>query len=193
MKNSKLTKENRRFIHRNVRIRYPHLFQAQTTDYVKTPHFSVQVLLGATKDAPAYVAYEQHLFKCLKIEFGDAAQRLFDQWKNDKTYRIQWSEDMGQYYVTVRRNADQGKVTVFDEHNAEIDAMDGRPKSGDFCDVMEDSWTFDKGARSRGVSGTLMGVRFQREGDPIGGAPVAKASDWDAVGGGSRVSADDFV
>lgn len=191
MQNSKLTKEHRRFIHRNVRIRYPHLFTAQSTQYVERKHYSIQVLLGATREAPAYQAYEKHLINCLKVEFGDAAQRIFEQWRNDKTYRIQWSDDMGQFYVTIRRYADQGAPTIFDENNQVLDAMDGRPKSGDYCDVMEDSWTFDKGSRSRGVSGTLMGVRFQREGDPIGGAPAAKADDWDL--GSKPVSAADFI
>ena len=192
MQNSKLSKEQRRYIHKGVRIRYPHIFDAQSTKYVTRKHYSIQVLLGATPEAPAYKAYEQHLLNCLKVDFGDAAERIFSEWRKDKTYRIQFSEDLGQFYVTIRRWSDQGRPAVFDEHNAELDAMDGRPKSGDYCDVMEDSWTFDKGSRSRGVSGTLMGVRFQKEGDPIGGAPTAKAGDWDNFGA-KPVDPADFI
>ena len=192
MKNSKTTRQQRQYIFRDVRVRYPRIFEPETSKFRPKPEFSIQVLLGPNEEAPAFKAYLKHLKELFKIEFGDDAKSSWEAYRRDKTFRIQWSEQAGQFYVTVRRNAQQGKPTAYDAQNTPLDPLAGVPKSGDYCDVMEDTWIYDQGRNSRGASGTLMGVRFKREGDPLGGAPVATAGSWDDLSNDGS-GAEDFI
>lgn len=192
MKNSKADKSQRRYIFRKVRVRYPRVYEPETSKFRQKPEYSIQVLLGPNEQAPAYQSYIKHLKKLFEIEFGKEAQSSWEAYRRDKTFRIQWSEQAGQFYVTVRRKASDGKPTAQDVEGNALDPLAAIPKSGDWCDVMEETWLYDQGRNSRGASATLMGVRFQHEGDPIGGAPVATAESWDDLSNDGS-GAEDFI
>lgn len=177
---SNLTKQDKRFIFKNCRVRWPKIFESQTTAFTPYPHYSIQVLLGA-EGAPLIKQYEEHLKNIFVKELGQAeGAKAFNLYQNDKgRYRIRYDAGLGQYYVNLRRKAELGKPSVFHADGTPVDQMEGIIKGGDYCDVMEDAYFFDKGQFSRGISATLLGVRYQREGDPLSSAPVAGASEWD--------------
>lgn len=165
---AKLTAEERKKLHlvlRKVRIAYPEVFEPKHNDLSGKDEYSVQVRL--------YENNPEHM-KIL-AEAEDA--------KN--TRGLRYDADGGYYYFNAKRNASQQAPRVVGrDRTVELRPEDGKIYSGAVCNVVVDLWCYSGTAKNgakipAGFSFTLCGIQFVEDGDPIGGASVAKDDDFD--------------
>ena len=188
---AKLTAEERKKLHlvlRKVRIAYPEVFEPKHNDLSNKDEYSVQVRMY--EDNPEHMQ-QVELVKAAKAAaaqafWGKDAKRLAAEAEDSKNTRgLRYDPEGGYWYFNAKRRADQGAPRVVGRNpKMLLKPEDGKICSGAVCNAVIDLWCYSGTAKNgtkipAGFSFTLCGIQFVEDGDPIGGASVAKDDDFD--------------
>ena len=188
---AKLTAEERKKLHlvlRKVRIAYPEVFKPKHNDLSEKDEYSVQVRLY--EDNPEHMKIVEAIksaktFAAQVFWDRDAKRFLAEAEDSKNTRGLRYDADGGYYYFNAKRNASQQAPRVVGrDRTVELRPEDGKIYSGAVCNVVVDLWCYSGTAKNgakipAGFSFTLCGIQFVEDGDPIGGASVAKDDDFD--------------
>lgn len=179
----------------DVRLSYPHLFEPKAFGKGEgKPAYSASFLipyddkrgkqmLDACEDA--IEAAKERLWgdKVPKVKRGNIAIRTPDDEEDPDDVKPE-EEGMS---VVAARNYKQPRV--LDRDKTDLDESDGRPYGGCYVDAIVRFWAQDYEGTKR-VNCSLEAVRFRRDGEPFGAAPVDpdEFEDLDPDEGGGRRS-----
>ena len=93
----------------------------------------------------------------------------------------------GNYFTRAKNKV---RPTVVDRNRAPLSAADGRPYSGCYVNAVVEVYAYD--TAGGGVSCSLLGVQFEKDGDAFGGSTPVKPDAFEdlAVPGSGEVPAD---
>jgi hypothetical protein len=84
------------------------------------------------------------------------------------------------------------RPTVIDADKTPLVAADGKPYSGSFVNASIELWAYDHKVGGKGISATVLGVQFVKDGEKFGsGSSVADADEFEDVSAGA--TADDLA
>jgi hypothetical protein len=163
---------------RNVRLSFPHLWEAAGigNDPNSAPRYSANFLI-AKDDKKNLGVLKKGVKKLLAEKFG--GKRLPDERMpmhdgDDKEY----SGYSGHIFVSTARNESQGRPTVLDRDKTQLAPGDGRPYAGCFVDAILRLYSIGgegdrKSAYGKRICASLEAVRFRGDGERFGGGITA--------------------
>ena len=173
---------------RNVRVAYPKVWEPEENTLSGKKEYSCQ--LRFYKSNPDHMAQVEKIRGALTIAakayWGNDAERNFRAALDSKNTRWLREDPDGEYFFVSlkRREADGAPRLVARDKTIALRQEDGKLYSGAFVNAVFDIWCYSGTSKSgakipSGFSATLMGLQFVADGDPIGGASVAKDEDFD--------------
>ena len=160
---AKLTAEERKKLHlvlRKVRIAYPEVFEPKHNDLSGKDEYSVQVRLY--ENNPEHMKIVEMINAAKEVAanaFWGRDAKAFNARveKIDNNKGLRHNDEGGFYFLSAKRRPDQQAPRIVGRDRT---AKNGTPIQP-------------------GFSFTLCGIQFVEDGDPIGGASVAKDDDFD--------------
>lgn len=198
----KISDEARKKLHivaKAVRIAYPRVFEPEENPQSGRAEYSVQVrFYEANPDHMKTVETIQAALKeAARAFWGDEAERHYRDAMDSKNTRfLRRDEEGGYWYVSLKRREQDNAPRVVDRNpRVTLTAQDGKIYSGAVCNVVFDIWCYGGMSKSGtkvpyGFSGTLMGIQYVAEGEPFGGAPMAKDNDFEDLADSGDTTAD---
>ena len=191
---AKITPETRQKLHivaRGVRVAYPKVFEAEENTLSGKREYSVQIRLY--KSNPDHMKIVEKIREAMKVAaqayWGEDAGRNYRDAMDSKNTRWLREDADGEYFFASlkRREQDGAPRVVGRDKTVTLRQEDGKVYSGAVMNVIFDIWCYSGTSKSgakipSGFSATLMGLQFVADGDPIGGASVAKDTDFDDLG-----------
>ena len=181
---SEPTKSDKIVMLKNVRISYPHLFQA--TQYQGKGDFSYSaafhVVAGSENDkairkaiAAQAVGFGKNSAEILKsIELNSMKFCYINGVLKDL-------ED-GIWVLTSKRKQGDGKPLVIDrDPKVTLEPSDGRPYGGCFVNAKVEIYAQTQGTGAPGIRCGLIAVQFYSDGESFGGASRASADGFETV------------
>lgn len=173
-----------KIILKNVRINFPRLVVAQENRYSQDGRkfYSAQIVI-AEDDKENLQKVAAGMKEAFVSKFGDKAERVFAQAKENRNTRgLQHDTDRKRWYINAKRREENGAPIVYSaDLKRTITTQADMPKSGDYIDVVVQSWCYDASG-SKGVSFELVSVHFRKEGEPFEGSGIrATADDFEAL------------
>lgn len=165
----------------NVRLAYPRVFEPVENSLSGNLEYSCQIRLY--KSNPDHMKQVEKLRAAMKIAakafWGNDAERNMRAALDSTNTRWLREDPDGEYYFVnlKRRSQDGAPRVVARDHTVNLRPEDGKIYGGAFVTAIFDLWCYSNS--SKGFSATLMGLQFVADGDPIGGASVAKDEDFD--------------
>ena len=201
---AKITPETRQKLHivaRAVRVAYPKVFEPEENTLSGKKEYSVQIRLY--KDNPEHMKIVEKIRSAMKVAakayWGEDADRNYRNALDSKNTRWLRESDEGDYFFASlkRREQDGAPRVVGRDKTVTLRQEDGKVYSGAVMNVIFDIWCYSGTSKSgakipAGFSATLMGMQFVADGDPIGGASVAKDDDFDDLST-EEMTDDDFI
>jgi hypothetical protein len=180
----------------NVRIAFANdLFVAkvQGDDANALPKFGCTFLLPPSD--PQVIAINKAIEAACLEKFGAKAAVLLKGMRATEKAGLRdgdlktYAGYPGNLYVSASNTM---RPTVIDADKTPLVAADGKPYSGCFVNASIELWAYDHPKGGKGISATVLGVQFVRDGDKFGsGSSVADADEFDDVSAGS--TADDLA
>ena len=201
---AKISPETRQKLHivaRGVRVAYPKVFEPEENTLSGKREYSVQIRLY--KSNPEHMKIVEQIRSAMKAAakayWGDDAERNYRDALDSKNTRWLREDPDGEYFFASlkRREQDGAPRVVARDKTITLRQEDGKVYSGAVMNVIFDIWCYSGTSKSgakipAGFSATLMGLQFVADGDPIGGASVAKDTDFDDLST-EDANDDDFI
>ncbi len=198
---AKLSREQYAELHcvaKSVRIAFPRVFEPDDAPGGKKA-YSVQIRLFT--DNPEHMKIVENLkakmAKAAEYYWGQDAKRNLSRALENVTTKFLRKSDEGDYYFfSLKRRESDGAPRVVGRNREALTQADGKIYSGCFANVVFDLWcyggmkTADGTRVPYGISATLLGIQFVKDGDPFGGASQAKDEDFEDLSGDDKE--DDF-
>lgn len=162
-----------------ARIQAPHLYEPFTNKFGKT-QYSVILRLYDEKE---FAKVEAAKLAACERKFGaaNAEKKLRVINKNPNCCLLREpDEEEGYRFMTVTRKPDDGMPTLLDRTRKNVSQADGLFVSGAWVNALIQTWAYDN--QSTGVGATIVGLQFVKADEPFGGAPKAKAEDFEDLG-----------
>lgn len=90
----------------------------------------------------------------------------------------------GSMYISANNKA---RPLVIDRDRTPLTAQDGRPYSGCYVDASIEIFAYDN--QGKGISASLCGIQFRKDGDAFAGGGVASVDDFDDISAGADAEA----
>lgn len=175
----------------NVRLAFPALFTAEPFKPGDVPKFKATFLIP--KDSEQCEEVEQAIKAVAREKWGAKADGIIKQIRgNPNKFCFQDGDDRAYdgYQGMMALSAKNAlRPTVVDANKAPLVEADGKPFAGCYVHAVVDFFAYDNSGN--GISASLMGVQFYREGDRFTGGGVASDDDFDDVTSGA--TADDLA
>lgn len=173
-----------KIILKNVKINFPRLATAQENRFSQDGRkfYSAQIVI-AEDDKENLQKVASGIKEAFVTKFGDKAERVYQGARENRNTRgLQHDTDRGYWYINTKRREDNGAPVVFSaDLKRKITSQNEMPKSGDYIDVVVNSWCYDVSG-SRGVGFELVSVHYRAEGEPFEGQGIrATADDFEAL------------
>lgn len=162
-----------------ARIQAPHIYEPFTNKFGKTAY---SVILRVYDEKEFAKIEAAKLAACVK-KFGEnnAEKKLRIINKNPNCCLLREpDEDEGYKFLTATRKPEDGMPTLLDRQRKNVSQADGLLVSGAWVNALLQTWAYDN--QSTGVGATLVGLQFVKSDEPFGGAPKAKADDFEDLG-----------
>jgi hypothetical protein len=176
---------------RNVRLSFPHLFEATSVEEGGQKSFSANFLIAAddpqadaVNDAIEAAAVEKWEKKATGILAALRGKDMVCLHNGDM--KADMEGYAGNYYLSARS---QMKPLVIDKDKTVLTQQAGRPYSGCYVNASIEIYAQDNKWGKR-VNASLKGVQFLRDGDAFAGGAPASPDEFDDV---SDVGADDLA
>lgn len=167
---------------KNARLSFPGLFEATAFKPGDEPKYKATFLVpkGSQQAAEIEAAIKQVLTeKC-----GKKAEAVLNQIRhNPNKFNFQDGDTKeydgyeGMMALTAKNSA---RPLVLDRDKTPLSAADGKPYAGCYVTASVEIFAYD--SSGIGVSATLKGVQFVRDGDAFGGGAPASPDDFDDLG-----------
>jgi hypothetical protein len=170
----------------NVRLAFPDLFEAKQFDGEGDFKFSATFLIP--KSAPANKEIEAAILKVAKDKWGAKAESILASIKgNNQKYGYRDGVEKPEYdgyegcmYI---RASNKARPLVLDRDKSPLTAADGRPYSGCYVNATITIFAYEN--KGKGISASLGGIQFFKDGDAFAGGAVASEDDFDEVADGA--------
>lgn len=175
----------------NVRLSFPGLFKAEAFKPGDDPKYKATFLIEA--GSAQHKAVEQAILETVRAKFGAKdAEKLIAQIRNNPNkfcYQDGNTKSYdgyeGMFALTAKNSV---RPLVIDRDRTPLTEADGRPYAGCYVNASVEFFAYD--SSGKGVSASLGGVQFVKDGDAFAGGKAASEDDFDALDG---ADADDLV
>lgn len=163
------------------RIQAPHLYEPFTDRFEKTRYSVIlrvydkaeQEKIEAAKIAAAKAKWPAEWEKKLKKING-----------NDNNKLLRESEDGDYMFLKATRRPEDGMPKLVGRDRHTVAQSEGLFVSGAFVNALISLWAYDN--QSTGISATLLGVQWVKEGEPFADAPMAAEDDFGDLDAGKE-------
>lgn len=180
-----------RIMLKNVRLSFPGLFTAEAFKPGDDPKFKATFLIP--KDDPQVKAVEAKILAALKEKYPSKADALLKSIRNNPNKFCFQDGDTKSYDgyegMMALSAKSKSRPTVIDADRTPLVEADGKPYAGCYVNASVDFFAYD--SSGVGVSASVRGVQFVRDGDSFGGGRPAASDEFDEVTEGA--GADDFA
>ncbi len=175
----------------NVRLSFPGLFKAEAFKPGDDPKFKATFLVP--KDDPQVKAVEAKILAVLKEKYPQKAEQILKSVRGNPN-KFCWQDGDTKSYdgyegMMALSAKSTSRPTVIAADRSPLVEGDGKPYAGCYVNASVDFFVYD--SQGVGVSASLRGVQFVRDGDSFGGGRPADADEFDEVTEGA--GADDFA
>lgn len=189
---AKLTKDQYADLHivaKGVRIAFPRVFEPDDAPGGKKA-YSCQIRFMAEnpEHMKAVETLKKKMAKAADYYWGQDAKRNLNRALENVTTKFLRKSDEGDYYfISLKRRESDGMPRIVGRSREPLTQADGKIYSGAFVNVVFDIWCYGGGKTPDGtripygISATLLGVQFVKDGDPFGGASQAKDEDFESL------------
>lgn len=167
----------------NVRLAFSDLFEAR--DFNSDGNFKFSSTFLFPPNHPANKDIEAAIKKVAADKWGAKAEALLKSIRgNANKFCFRNGEEKPDYdgfdgnmYIKASNKA---RPLVLDRDMSPLTAADGRPYSGCFVNATITIFAYDKNG-NKGISASLGGVQFFKDGDAFAGGGVASEDDFDEI------------
>lgn len=162
----------------NVRLSYPCLFVAKAQEEGKEPDFSATFLLDKKEHGPLISKIEKNIervaldFFKKKVTLGRRCLRD----GNEKDDKEGYGDEV--MFVTARNKK---RPVVVDSDLTPLTKDDPKPYAGCYVNATIRLFAYDHPKGGKGVSASLRGIQFVKDGESFGAAPVNAEEEFEAV------------
>ena len=164
---------------KNVRLAFPALFTASRFNDQSDPKFSASFLIekGSENDKTIQAAIKQ----VAKDKWGAKAEATLKKIENNPNKYAYKDGDTADYdgyegHMAIRAS-NKVRPTVVNKDRSPISESDGIVYGGCYVNAIIDIFAYENSGS--GISASLGGVQFVKDGDAFGGGGVAKADDFE--------------
>ena len=176
----------------DVRLSFPDLFTAKAFQPGDAPKFKATFLIE--KGSAQHAAVEKAITEAAREKWGAKADKLLASIRGNPNRFCYQDGDTKAYdgYEGMMALSSKNALrpTVVDADKTPLVEADGKPYAGCYVHAVVDVFAYDNAASS-GISASLMGVQFFRDGDSFTGGRAADLDDFDDVTSGA--TADDLA
>ncbi|WP_340611676.1 DUF2815 family protein [Xenorhabdus bharatensis] len=172
----------------NVRLAFPELFEAtQVNGQGDYKYRSAFLIDKSRKDLIAEI--EAAILKVATEKWGAKAEGIIKSIRgNNMRFNFRDGDDKSDYdgyagcmYISASNKA---RPLVVDRDRTPLTAQDGRPYSGCYVNATINIFAYDN--NGKGISASLGGVQFLRDGDAFTGGGVASIEEFDDLSEGAE-------
>jgi hypothetical protein len=180
-----------RIMLKNVRLSFPALWRAEAFKPGDEPKFKATFLVS--KDSPQIKEIEVKILAVLKEKFPQKADALLRQIRGNRNKFCFQDGDDQEYdgYAGCMALSAKSKTrpSIFDGNKNPLAEDDGKPYPGCYVNASVDLFAYD--SQGAGVSASLRGVQFLRDGDAFTAGRPADSDEFEEVAEGA--DADDIA
>ena len=176
-----------RILLKDVRLAFPNLFEPTTVNGEGKPRYSATLL--APIDHAQIEDIKKKIEAVAKEKWKDkAAGILTSLYKTDKVAlhdgdtKAQYDGFSGNMFVAAAAQ-ENAAPTIVDQARNTLSARSGKPYAGCYVNAIIEFFGYDNSGK--GVSATLKGVQFVRDGDAFSGSAPASEDDFDDLSDGA--------
>lgn len=170
----------------NVRLSFPGLFRAEAFKPGDDPKFKATFLVPA--DSPQHKMVEDAILAAVTAKWGakDAAKIVASIRNNPNKFCYQdgntksYDGYEGMFALSAKNGV---RPLVLDRDKSPLTEEDGRPYAGCYVNASLELFVYDNSGK--GVSCSLGGVQFNRDGDSFAGGKAADEGDFDELEDGA--------
>lgn len=174
----------------NVRLAFPDLFEPKQFDGAGDFKFSATFLIP--KSHPVNKEIEAAILKVATDKWGAKAPSIINSIRGnnqrfgyrDGSEKPEYDGYEGNMFI---RASNKARPLVLDLDKSPLTATDGRPYSGCYVNATITIYAYDN--KGKGISASLGGVQFYKDGDAFAGGGVASPDDFDEISEGADADA----
>jgi hypothetical protein len=175
----------------NARLSFPDLFVPRPFKAGDEPKFKATFLVS--KGSPQAAAIEAAILEVAKAKWGAKAESIIKSIRGNPNKFCFQDGDTKDYdgyagMMAVSANS-KARPLVIDGQKNPLTQADGKPYAGCYVNASIEFFAYDNSGN--GISASLKGVQFVRDGDSFGGGAPASPDDFDEIEEGA--TADDLV
>lgn len=169
----------------NVRLSFPGLFKAEAFKPGDDPKFKATFLIP--KDSVTAAAVEKAIKETAQFKWGakaDAALKGMRNNPNKFCYQDGDTKTYDGYEGMMALSAKNGKrPLVIDRDRSPLTEADGKPYAGCYVNASVEFFAYENSGN--GISASVLGVQFVRDGDSFGGGSTASEDDFADIAAGA--------
>ena len=167
---------------KNVRLSFPDLFKPRAFNDKTEPKYKATFLIP--KDDPQIKAIEAAIIETAKAKWPKDWQKVLNSIKgNANKFCFQDGDNKsydGYEGMMALSASNKARPSVFDRDRSPLTEEDGKPYAGCYVNAIVEFFAYDNSGN--GISASLSGVQFVRDGEAFSGGRPAKADDFDDLG-----------
>lgn len=175
----------------NVRLSFAGLWRAEPFKPGDEPKFKSTFLMP--KDGPLHQEVEKAILETAKAKWGAKAEKIIAGIRNNPNKFCFQDGDTKTYDGwdgMMALSAKNGKrPLVIDRDRSPLSEADGKPYSGCYVNASVEFFAYENSGN--GISASLLGVQFVKDGDAFGGGSIADEDDFDQLDEGA--DAEDII
>jgi hypothetical protein len=173
----------------NVRLSFPSLFTAEAFKPGDQPKFKATFLIP--KGSPLLKEIEAAAIAALNAKFPGKGELIRKQITGNNNKCCIADGDLAEYDGYADHIAISAKSStrplVIDAQKNPLTEADGKPYAGCYVNAIIEFFAYDQ--QGKGLSASLRGVQFARDGEAFSGAGAASVDDFDAIAEGADAEA----
>lgn len=172
----------------NVRLSFPGLFKAEAFKPGDDPKFKATFLIE--KGSANHDIVEKAIAELAKVRWGAKAEAALKGMRNNPNKFCYQDGDTKTYDGYEGMMALSAKSTVrplvIDRDRSQLVEADGKPYAGCYVNASVELFGYENSGN--GISASLSGVQFVKDGDAFGGGSPAAVTDFDKLEEGADAS-----
>lgn len=168
---------------KNVRLSFPDLFNPKSFQDGDEPKYRASFLIPK-EDEKQLAAIEAAVKETAEAKWGKKAESVLKSIRgnaNKFCFRDGEEKDYDGYAGNMALSANnKARPLVIDRDKTPLTAADGKPYAGCYVNATLEVFAYDKPAN--GISCSLKGVQFVKDGDAFGGGAPASPDEFEDLG-----------
>lgn len=167
---------------KNVRLSFPDLFEARAFKAGDEPKYKAAFLIP--KDSPQIAEIEKAILAAATEKWGAKAAGIIKNIRNNPNkfnFQDGDSKEYDGYAGMMAFTASsKSRPLILDRDKTPLGTADGKPYAGCYVNASVDVFGYENSGN--GLSATLKGVQFVKDGDAFGGGAPASPDEFDDLG-----------